>query len=643
VARYLDPHTVRFDVIIFDEASQVRPEDAIGALLRGNKAVIMGDSKQLPPTTFFDKLIEASDEEDEEAQVLTSDMESILHVCQRSFLPKTLNWHYRSKHETLIAVSNQEFYRNRLFVYPSPMKSIESLGLKFIHLPDTTYDRGRSSINRSEAREVSKAVIEHFRKFPNKSLMVGTFNIKQQQAILQEVEYQLNLHPEIEPLMKITRGENFDVKNLETIQGDERDVVFISIGFGFDDQRRLSLNFGPLNQDGGERRLNVLITRARERCVIFSNFRAADLMISDESAIGLKVLKTLLEYAETGKLVAMELPGADVESPFEDTVWQFLIDKGYQVHKQVGCAGFRIDLAIVDSNYPGRYILGIECDGAQYHSSAVARDRDRLRQQILEGLGWQIYRVWSTDWYRDPSRSQQSLIEHIEKAKKSKIHLDSKKEETLSESHIEIKEKNLEKDNNNEISKEDYLETALPSYRICKEVSIKGDFIELSSKEIMSIISEIVDFEGPVHIEVVNQRIRDIFEIKRTGSSIKDKLLNSLNDAVKQKMVFRKGDFLFPREHDESLLRHRTDESTTKIEYVYDSEIIRAIEFILKHQYATAIDDLIPQTARVFGIKSVRDTTYSHIKEIIDKMIRSDVLTVLPNGMIYFNKQHLRF
>ncbi len=416
IAQYLDPRSTRFEVIIFDEASQVRPEDAVGALLRGKQVVVMGDSKQLPPTDFFDSVVDFPETEPDDF-TSAGDMESILNVCKRSFAVKTLRWHYRSRHESLIAVSNQEFYDNRLYVYPSPVQKDEKLGLKFVHLQDAVYDRGKSGVNRVEARAVAKAVFEHFSKSPEKSLGVGTFNIKQQEAIQEEIEALLKTNPGFDLNSGNERGEHFFVKNLETIQGDERDVILLSVGFGFDGSRKLSLNFGPLNREGGERRLNVLITRAKEKCVVFANFTSNDLNLDENSPFGLRSLKVFLEFAEKGRLASCA--GKETfDSPFEDVVSAFLIENSFEAHRQIGCAGYRLDLAILDPGHPGKYILGIECDGARYHSLRVARDRDRLRQQVLEGLGWKIYRVWSTDWYLRPKESKEKLLEAVQNAVK---------------------------------------------------------------------------------------------------------------------------------------------------------------------------------------------------------------------------------
>ncbi len=414
IAQYLDPTTVQFDIIIFDEASQVKPEDALGALLRGRQAIIMGDSKQLPPTSFFDRIIESEEEiEKEDDTLYTTDIESILQLARNRFPTKYLRWHYRSRHESLIAVSNREFYDNKLLVYPSPLQKSEDFGLRFQYLPKTVYGRGRTQTNLLEAREVAKYVINHYRNHPDKSLIVGTFNLKQQQAIWDEIEYLVQNNPDVESLLVNNHAEHFDVKNLETIQGDERDVVVVSVGYGFDENGRLSKNFGPLNHDGGERRLNVLMTRAREKCVIFSNFKSDQLAIEGVSSRGLYVLKQFLHYAEKGNFPTTTDIGADFESPFEEAVYSYLKENGYSIVPQVGCAGFRIDLAIIHPQSPGEYIVGIECDGAQYHSSSVARDRDRLRQQVLENLGWKIIRVWSTDWYRNPQRCKDELLNSI--------------------------------------------------------------------------------------------------------------------------------------------------------------------------------------------------------------------------------------
>ena len=413
IAQYLDPtnEELQFDVVIFDEASQVKPEDALGAFMRGKTAVVMGDTQQLPPTSFFDQM---SDAESDEEEATSLDMESILHLCKLSFPVKMLKWHYRSRHESLITVSNREFYDDDLLVYPSPSHSDPELGLKFRYNPNTEYLRGASSKNPLEAKDVVEEIFNHFEKYGDtKSLGVGTFSVAQKNAILEELEVKRKEHPEYEPLFSDNKEERFFVKNLETIQGDERDVILISVGYGYDQDRKMSLNFGPLNQDGGERRLNVLITRAREKCVVFSNFKAYDMNLTANPPYGVKSLKEFLEYAEN---LTLGTHGVDDYSkePFEDAIASFLEENGYTVDRQIGCAGFRVDLAIVDDENPGKYILGITTDGKMYASSKVARDRDRLREQVLTGLGWKLYHLWSIDWYRNRDLGRKKLLDFVE-------------------------------------------------------------------------------------------------------------------------------------------------------------------------------------------------------------------------------------
>ncbi len=637
IAQFLDPRTVRFDYIIFDEASQVRPEDALGALLRGNKIVVMGDTRQLPPTSFFDHIIDRIDETDEDLPAMIADVESILHQCKRCFPSKILRWHYRSRHESLIAVSNQEFYDNRLLIYPSPIDKLEGLGLEFIHLPDTIYDRGKSSANRKEARTVAMAALEHYRKNGIKSLGVGTFNIKQQQAILEEVELQLRLHPDMEDFFSSNHEEHFFVKNLETIQGDERDVIFLSIGYGYDMYDRLTRNFVPLNHEGGERRLNVLITRARIRCVVFSNFRAGDLNIDENAPFGLKALKLFLDYAENRNLQSIEVTGEDTDSPFEDSVYDFLRSRGLDVRKQVGCAGFRVDLAVVDPKSPGRYLLGIECDGAKYHSSPVARDRDRLRQQILEGLGWRLHRIWSTDWYRNRLDSEKRLLEALATAEDQKgFNINNSKKET-SEVIRGVNLKDTEKDRESIVTKvETNLNDRVVEYEKCSSIdfSTSEELHEKTTRTLAFVVTKVVEVEGPIHFSEVVRRIRSFWGLRRAGKRINNNIEEAAKYAERVEKIHWRNDFLWPAPEHELKVRRRIGDPPAKIELICDEEIAEAIKLVLKHQFATLPNDLIIQSARLFGIRAVHTVTQNRIQSVITNLLKSSELIEMPNGMI---------
>ena len=639
IAQFLPPGKIEFDVIVFDEASQMKPEDALGALLRGHQVVVMGDTRQLPPTGFFDHLVEAplDSDEEEDREATLSDMESLLHQCKRSFPTKTLRWHYRSRHESLMAVSNQEFYENRLLVYPSSRERSEELGLRFIHVPEGVYDRGKSSVNRMEARRVAAEAMKHFQRFPRKSLGVGTFNMKQQQAILDEVELQLREHPHMEEFFKSDREEHFFVKNIETIQGDERDAIFISMGYGFDPNRKLSSNFGPLNRQGGERRLNVLISRAREQCVVFSNFLARDLAVDDTSPFGLRALKVFLEYAETGSLSSLVPPGADTDSPFEDGVWEFLRGHGFEVRKQVGSAGFRIDLAVVDPKAPGQYVLAIECDGAKYHSSPVARDRDRLRQQVLEGLGWRIYRIWSTDWYRNARECQDALLRAVESALSESEVAGLEKEEFPLVSSI------LEPDNDLESEPSVAVHTSvqtlveqIPLYEVCGYLGFapQGELHDLPPAKLAEVVNDVVDVESPVHRDEVIRRIRDLWGVKRAGARIANAIQNAIVIAELHGKILIRGDFLWTAGDRLPTVRRRKGSLSTRMELICDEEIEEALNIVLRHQGTTSVDTLITQTSRLFGIQATRETTSARIKSSIEGLVKKGAIEHLPNAMV---------
>ena len=417
IANYLEPAVVKFDLIVFDEASQVRPADALGALLRGEKAVVVGDSRQLPPTSFFERVSHGDDDSDDS---VTSDIESILGLFSSKGAPsRELRWHYRSRHESLIAVSNREFYENNLVVFPSPDAGRESAGLRFHHLPEAVFDRGRSATNRQEAEVVARAVMEHAVRNTSLSLGVAAFSTGQAQAIQDRLEMLRRQDDSGEEFFADHPEEPFFVKNLENVQGDERDVIFISIGYGRDANGQLTMNFGPLNREGGERRLNVLITRAKQQCHVFTNLHSDDIDLDKTRAMGVRALKAFLAYAETG-VMPEDLPYESafaVDSPFQRAVANRLRERGYEVHDEVATAGKFIDIGIVDPQRPGRYIIGIECDGASYHSARSARDRDRLREEVLRGLGWKLHRIWSTDWFRNPERELGRAVEAIELAK----------------------------------------------------------------------------------------------------------------------------------------------------------------------------------------------------------------------------------
>lgn len=422
ISTYLGSSDFEFDAVIFDEASQVRTEDALGAIFRAGQVIIAGDSKQLPPTDFFTSSISVYDDYTEDEDGIINDAgayESLLD--ESALLPtQTLLWHYRSRHEHLIAFSNAKIYKGSLTTFPSSSERSEGLGVEYVHVPDGIYDRGGRNGNKSEAAQVAKLVFEHFQTYPDRTLGIIAFGEVQQNAIIDAIIETRRNNPAFEPFFKEDRDEAIFIKNLETVQGDERDTIIFSIGYAPDATGKFTMNFGPLSREGGERRLNVAVTRARYNLKLVGSILPTDIITDRVSSDGPKLLRQYIDFAIngtnaiTGELTVNE--GTWFDSPFEASVYEFLAKNGYNAVTQVGCSGYRIDMAIRHPNYDGRFAIGIECDGAMYHSARTARERDRLRQTVLEDMGWNIYRIWSTDWVKNRNFEGARLLASIENA-----------------------------------------------------------------------------------------------------------------------------------------------------------------------------------------------------------------------------------
>jgi very-short-patch-repair endonuclease len=415
VSEYVDPRQMTFDIVIFDEASQICAEDAISSIIRGKQLIVVGDEKQMPPTNVFRKALVLDDEEDDsdEAQD-TQRAESILKECAAVMPSRMLLFHYRSRHESLIAFSNAHFYQNQLVTFPGA-RAEHGDGLEFIHLSDAIYDRGGSRTNRQEAVCVADLLMNYAEQQTEQSVGVVAFSAAQQSAIDDEIHHRLQERPDLQEWFSEAKNDAFFIRNLESVQGDERDIIILSVGYGRDKTGKLTQNFGPLNSGGGERRLNVAITRARQKMIVVSSIRAGDITGASEGA---KALQGYLDFAEHGPVALATAVAAgqaeQFDSPFEQAVCRALQAQGLLVNTQVGCSSYRIDLAIRDPERPGRYLLGIECDGARYHSAKTARDRDRLRQAQLENLGWQIHRIWSRDWFNNPQQEILNVLQRLE-------------------------------------------------------------------------------------------------------------------------------------------------------------------------------------------------------------------------------------
>jgi very-short-patch-repair endonuclease len=415
VAQYLAPGQLRFDLIVMDEASQLKPEDAIGALARGGQVVIVGDPKQLPPTSFFQRVpLDSEDEGPDDTRTAVEEGESILDVASTLFQPvRRLRWHYRSRHHSLIAFSNAEFYQRNLIIFPSAYHDDPSLGVKHHFVADGVFQNSR---NPREAAAVVEAVLEHMRQHPEESLGVVTLNFEQRELVEELLDRKLRDDPAAIAFQERMKGgqDTLFIKNLENVQGDERDVIFISTTYGPDTHGNQFQRFGPINGGSGHRRLNVLFTRAKKRTVVFSSLDPDRIQTTPSSPWGVRALKQYLSYARTGILQQAEEERDRPTNDFERSVGTALKEKGYEIVPQVGVAGFFIDLGVRHPTKPGAFLLGVECDGAGYHSGRSARDRDRLRQEILENLGWKIHRIWSTDWFKNRDAEIARLLRRIE-------------------------------------------------------------------------------------------------------------------------------------------------------------------------------------------------------------------------------------
>lgn len=613
VAQFLEPGAVNFDLLLIDEASQVQPIDALGAIARSKQIVVVGDSKQLPPTSFFMVADSSSDEDGDGASA--GDMESILGLCEKQNMPnRMLRWHYRSKHHSLIAFSNDEFYDNRLFIVPSPFPSNDNLGLHFIKV-DGVYDRGNTATNRIEAKAVAQACIDHARNHPDKTLGVGAFSMRQQQAIIDELEHLYRQCPDVHDFFSRNEGEPFFVKNLENIQGDERDVILLSIGYARDESGYMAMNFGPLTREGGQRRLNVLVTRARQKCVIFSSITADDIDLARTSSVGVAALKQFLSYAQTGKLPSIELTGKDFDSDFEESVAKVLQQYGYKVEPQLGVAGFFIDLAVSAPENPSRFLLGVECDGLAYHSSRSARDRDRLRQQVLENHGWKIHRIWSTDWFYRPQAETQKLLAALEVAKQS---LNKPKEIVVPVEAVPVITR-TELDLFDEGAETIWYEEA--DFAVERKIEPHN----VVPGRMTDIVTQIIQVEGPIHKEEIARRVAALWGLQRAGNRILAAVTESIRRSQKRdpKAVLVEGDFC--RYVDVPIIvRNRSKVSSVNLkkpQMIAPVEIEQGVLDAITEYAGVSIDDAVLYISRKLGFQKASAQLRDRIIQAVDDLL----------------------
>lgn len=637
IAQFLPPGVIKFDLLVIDEASQVQPVDALGAIARAKQLVVVGDERQLPPTRFFARLL-GDDRDDDDQGASAADIESILGLCRARGLPeRMLRWHYRSRHQSLIAVSNSQFYENKLFIVPSPYNSEAGMGLRLHHMPENVYGRGETSVNADEAKAVAAAVIDHARRSPGMSLGVATFSTQQRRAIMDELELLRRQNPETEIFFSGRPDEPFFVKSLENVQGDERDVIYISVGYGRDVQGQLTMNFGPLSKEGGERRLNVLISRAKRRCEIFSSISDEDIDLERAKGKGIAAFKLFLHYARTGRLSIVSRADQDTKTVFEQQVAETLKERGYNVHSSIGTAGCFVDLAIADAERPGRYILGIECDGASYRSARSARDRDRLRKSVLEDQGWIIHRIWSSDWFHRPQAELERLVAAIERAK---VEIDAQTDRAAAPTRAVLVD--FDSIERGEVIEVSLVATdAHPSTDSYEEAKFttphtRYELHEVPSGLMASIVQKIIQVEGPVHRAEVVVRVRSIWGLQRAGGRIQAVVDAGIAHAISQRQVeAAEGDFLsIPGQ--EIRVRDRSEVTSLTLrrpDYLPPREIDTALRLTIEENLGASLEELVVCVSRKFGYRS----TSAQLREVIEGRVHR----LIEAGSFQWRGEHI--
>ena len=615
VSQYLGDNWPQFDLVVFDEASQMPTCEAVPAISRGKSAIIVGDEHQLPPTNFFmtNNFCEQYSENE--------DLESILEDCLALSMPqKHLLWHYRSKHESLITFSNRHFYKNSLMTFPSNDDMATKVSFEYVK---GVYERGTGRNNKEEAKAVVKEIQKRLSdpQTASQSIGVVTFNVNQQSLIEDMLNDMLRKNSDLEVIASQMHEPIF-IKNLENVQGDERDVILFSVGYGRDKFGKVAMNFGPLNRDGGERRLNVAVSRARYEMKIFSSLKAEDIDLYRSNAKGVKYLKSFLEYAERGNVALMHMEYGlkrKAKDAFIESVASALKAKGYAVNTHIGSSEYRVDIGIIDSANPDRYLLGLLCDGYNYVASSTAHDRDVTTPAVLSLLGWKIYNIWSVEWWDTPEYVLNGIIREIEQVRSNNV-----AEEPVEDA---------------EMKEECVLEEAViapnynaKEYHICNLPARFADSAMFSqgyyTDSVVEDIRTILDAEAPISRRLLIKRLINNYGITRNGVRINAYLTEVFEDMA---LVSSGADDIFYWRDREQLDGHSEYRSASEREAldIAPEEVAQAILQVLKEQFAIDAEGLISETSRLFGYASVRDNVYASMKRGVEyaeqnKMIQLD-------------------
>lgn len=622
VAQYIDLNNEKFDIVIFDEASQMPTSEAVGAIARGKALVVVGDPKQMPPTNFFS----TSQVDDDEADL--DDLESILDDCISLSMPsRYLTWHYRSKHESLIAFSNSQYYNGKLYTFPSVDDRQSKVSLVRV---DGEYDKGRTRSNRIEAIAVVNEVLRRLSDpLSQRSIGIVSFSKVQQNLIEDILIEELAKNPELEE--KAYQGdEPIFIKNLENVQGDERDVILFSIGYGPDKAGKVSMNFGPLNNSGGERRLNVAVSRARYEMIVYSSLRSDQIDLKRTKAAGVEGLKRFLEFAEKGVTIVQSTQVSSNENNCLIEQLAMELEKiGYQTDTYIGRSEFKVDLAVVNPDNPNEYILGILCDSKNYYNTKTTRDREIVQPGVLKMLHWNILRVWSVDWYTHKEQTLSTILDKLESLKEKtaeqtkEIQTDTRLKKKFTVENLVI-EDNDDRKKVYEFANLDHIQ---PIYDI-------EDFLN-SSDIVKQVLYDIIAVEQPITASLLCDRITKAYSLGRVTSRIQNFINTALEEAYKEPENYNKTNVYWKNEESTKDYSTFRTESHRDIQDIPVCEIMNAVKYAIEQQISMPENDLRKVTSKLLGFSRMGTNLEASIGLAISILIKKGTLKS-ENGMIIF-------
>ena len=601
VSTLLTDKSCKFDVVIFDEASQIFPWDALGAIYRARQLIVVGDSRQMPPSDFFRAGINGG-ENDEDADDDVESFESVLDLCASAMPQIFLRWHYRSRSEDLIAFSNRYFYGGNLVTFPSARTAEKGFGVDFYYCENGVFSRTTKS-NPTEAKAVADLVFENFRKYPERSLGVVAFGSSQQDEVIKAIAAKRKADRSFETFFDKSKPFPFFVKNLETVQGDERDVIIFSVGYGRDKDGKFYHNFGPLNRDGGERRLNVAVTRAKYNVQVVSSVKAEDFDPTKTQAKGVSYLRDYLMYAEKGMAslrARRSGEGAAVLEDIENTIAR----AGYTFVRNYGSSSYKIDFA-VSKPKSGAFFAAVECDGETYEKSGTTSDRDRLRAQILTSLGWNYYRIWTAEWVKNPAVEKNALIVFLDAhaGKEGKIRRPKE-------------EKTEEKPTFLDVKVPEQIKTVFPVYESADTAALLEEYRKTENFE--NLIMAILEKEAPIHEEFLLKRILPVFGKDKITSVVKMDFASRMKKVKKAKKV---GEFYFiDLKAMIPLRRYVKGGIEREIRYVHPSELADGIYKTVLRGVGVDKTGICRTIAKLLGYARVGDNILFAIGSELDKL-----------------------